>query len=386
MIAIEEIKGRKALKQFVLFQAQLYKGVEAFVPPLISAELDGIDPAKNPAFDFCETAFYLAYQDGRIVGRAAGIVNHHSNERLNKKQCRFCYLDFIDDMRVSHALLDKVAGWGRSKGMNELVGPLGLTDLDYEGCLIEGFDQLSTSVDLYNYPYYAKHFEAYGMKPEAYWKEYLIYMCDDVPEKYKRVAEIVKQRYGLKVLKFTSKKKLLRNYGRRVMELYNVAYSEIYGFTPLTDKQITYYINLFLPQIPLDLIRVVVDQEDNLLAFGVCCPSLSRALQKAKGKMWPFGWFYLARTMYLTPNTFWGRLLHGGTDTCNLLLVAVRPDMQGKGVNALIFSELIQQFIANGYKFVESNNELETNHKVTNLWNVFNTEVKKRRCTFIKDI
>lgn len=386
MITVEEIKGRKALKVFVQFQAELYKGVDAFVPPMITSEIDCLDPEKNPAFDFCEAVFFLAYQDGKIVGRAAGIINRLSNERVGKEQCRFCYLDFIDDLNISKALLDKVTEWGRSKGMKELVGPLGLTDLDYEGCLVEGFDQLSTTVDLYNYPYYPKHFEAYGMKPEAYWNEYHMNMCDEVPEKHKRVAEIAKRRYGLSVLKFNDAKTLVNNYGHRLFELYNLAYSQIYGFTPLTDRQIDYYIDLYLPQIRLDLIRLVVDKEDNVLAFGIACPSLSRAQQKAKGRMWPFGWFYMARTMYLTPNTFWGRLLHGGTDTCDLMLIGVRPDMQGKGVNALLFTELIPQFIANGYKYVESNNELETNHKVSNLWGDFDTHLNKRRCTFIKEI
>lgn len=386
MIVIEEIKGRKALRRFVQFQAELYRGVEAFVPPMIDDELNCLDPAKNPAFDFCEAVFFLAFRGERIVGRAAGIINRHSNERVGREQCRFCYLDFIDDFEVSRALLDKVSAWGRSRGMNELVGPLGLTDLDYEGCLVRGFDQLSTSAELYNFEYYPRHFEAYGMRPDAYWNEYRMTMVDEVPEKHRRVAEIAARRYGLRALKFTDSKQLVERYGHRIFELYNEAYSEIYAFTPLTDRQIDYYIRLYLPQVRLDLIRLVVDKDDNLLAFGIACPSLSRAQQKARGKMWPLGWFYLARAMYLTPDSFWGRLLHGGTDTCDLLLIAVRPDMQGKGVNALLFTELIPQFKANGYKYVESNNELETNHKVSNLWGDFDKRLHKRRCTFIKEL
>ena len=386
MIVVEEIKGRKALKRFVRFQAELYEGVDAFVPPMIDAEIDCLDPAKNPAFDFCEAVFFLAYKDGILVGRAAGIINCLSNERVGKAQCRFCYLDFINDTEVSFALLDKVAAWGKSKGMKELVGPLGLTDLDYEGCLVKGFDQLCTSAELYNFPYYPKHFEDYGMRPEAYWNEYRMQMCDEVPDKHKRVAELATKRYGLRPLKFTDSKILVERYGHRIFELYNTAYSELYGFTPLTDRQIDYYIDLYLPQVRLDLIRLIVDQDDTLLAFGIACPSLSRAQQKARGKMWPLGWFYLARAMYMNPDSFWGRLLHGGTDTCDLLLIAVRPDMQGKGINALLFTELIPQFKANGYKYVESNNELESNHKVSNLWGDFDKVLHKRRCTFIKEI
>ena len=381
-MTIDEISGRGALRRFMQFQAELYKGVDAFVPPMIESEIDCLDPEVNPAFDFCEVVCYMARRDGRVVGRAAGIVNRLSNERVGRKQCRFCYVDFIDDEEVSRALLDRVAAWGRSKGMDELVGPLGLTDLDYEGCLVEGFDQLSTTVDLYNYPYYARHFEAYGMRRDAYWNEYHFNMCDEVPEKHRRVAELVKQRYGLRVLKFTDAKTLVKQYGHRLFELYNSSYSTLYGFTPLTDRQIDYYIKLYLPQIRLDLVRIVTDADDNLLAFGIACPSLSRAQQKARGRMWPLGWLYLAKTMYMTRTSLWGRLLGGGTDTCDLLLMGVRPDMQGKGVNALIFTELIPQMKANGYRYVESNNELETNRKISNLWGDFDVRINKRRCTF----
>lgn len=396
MLYIEEISGRSALKHFVKFQIGLYKGVDAFVPPMIGSEVDCLDSAKNPAFDFCEAVFYVVRSDDAraklsphngYIGRAAGIINHRSNERVGRKQCRFCYCDFIDDPEVSRLLLDKVSEWGRSKGMDELIGPLGLTDLDYEGCLIEGFDQLATSVDLYNYAYYPRHFEAYGMKPEAYWREFHMTMPEVAySEKHWRVAEVVKQRYGLRVLKFTDAKLLVRNYGRRIFQLYNEAYAPLYGFSPLTDRQIDYYIQLYLPQVRLDLIRLVTDADDNLLAFGIACPSLSRAQQQARGRMWPIGWFYLARAMYMNRKSRWGRLLHGGTDTCDLLLIAVRPDMQGKGVNALLFTELMPQFEANGYQYVESNNELETNLKVSNLWTNFTHVQNKRRCTFSKSL
>ena len=391
-VTIEQISGRKALRRFVEFQMELYKGVDAYVPPMIQAEIDCLDPVKNPAFEHCEAVFFMASRGGKTVGRIAGVINRLSNEKVGRKQCRFCYCDFIDDREVSRCLLDTVAEWGRSRGMTELVGPLGLTDLDAEGCLLMGFDQLATSVEIYNYPYYPNHFEAYGMKPEAYWNEYHMTMPDVpadqdvVPEKHRRIAEIARQRYGLKVLKFTDAKTIVNQYGRRLFQLYNESYAPLYGFTPLTDRQIDYYIDLYLPQVRLDLIRLIVDADDNLIAFGIACPSLSKAQQKAKGRMWPFGWFYLARTMYMTRNSFWGRLLGGGTDTCDLLLVGIRPDMQGKGINALLFTDLMPQFRANGYTYVESNNELETNHKVMNMWNGFTHVLNKRRCTFICDL
>ena len=394
MLYIEEIAGRKALQEFVQFQIELYKGVDAFVPPMVGMEVDLLLPDKNPAFDFCETVFYIVRADDTraklsphqgIIGRVAGIINHSSNRMTGRRQCRFCYCDFIDDLEVSRLLLDKVSEWGRSKGMDELVGPLGLTDLDYEGCLVEGFDQLATMVELYNYAYYPRHFEAYGMTPDAYWNGYRM----EVPqysERHWRVAEIVRQRYGLKVVRFTNMRMLTKQYGRRIFELYNEAYAPIYGFAPITDRQIDYYIALYLRQLRLDLIRVITDQDDNLLAFGFCTPSLSRAQQKAHGHMFPFGWWHMAKAVYMTNNSFPGRWLGGGSDTVDLMLIAVRPDMQGKGVNALLFTELIPQFIQNGYRYVETNNELEHNHKVQNLWQDFAPVRHKRRCTFLKQI
>lgn len=395
MLYIEEISGQSALKDFIQFQIDLYKGVDAFVPPMVGMEVDLLNPEKNPAFDFCETVFYVVRSDDErakqshcgFVGRIAGIINHSSNRLSNRLQCRFCYFDFIDDLEVSRMLLDKVAEWGRSKGMEVLVGPLGLTDLDYEGCLIEGFDQLATMVELYNFAYYPRHYEAYGMTPEAFWNGYRIAVPQQpFSEKHWRVAELTQKRYGLKVVRFENMRMLTQQYGRRIFELYNQAYAPIYGFTPITDRQIDYYIKLYLSTLRLDLIRVITDADDNLLAFGFCIPSLSRAQQRAKGHMLPFGWFHLARAVYLTNCSSLGRLLHGGTDTVDLMLIAVRPDMQGKGINALLFTELIPQFIENGYKWVETNNELDDNHKVQNLWNDFNPVRHKRRCTFVKKL
>jgi len=386
---VKQIQGRAALRKFVQFQIDLYRGVDSFVPPMIEAEVDCLEPNKNPAFEFCQAAFFVAVRDGKWVGRIAAIINNRSNEQVGRRQCRFCYCDFIDDMAVSRALLDRAAQWGRERGMDVLVGPLGLTDLDAEGCLVEGFDQLATSVEIYNYPYYARHFEAYGMQPEAYWNGYHMTMPDVpadqdvVPEKHRRIAEIARQRYGLQVLKFTDSKLLVSKYGRRLFQLYNEAYAPIYGFTPLTDGQIDYYIGLYLPQVRLDLIRLIVDAQDNLIAFGIAIPSLSRAQQRAKGKMLPFGWFHMARAMYLTRGSKLGNFFGGTTDTCDLLLVGIRPDMQGKGINALLFADLMPQFRANGYKYVETNNELETNHKVQNMWNGFTHVLNKRRCTFM---
>lgn len=397
-IRIVEIKGQKALRRFVQFQQDLYRGAGGFVPPMVDSELEALNPQKNPAFEFCEVVLYLAIdaaeglsdeealRHGVIKGRIAGIINQHFNVKSGVPECRFGYCDFVDDQAVSQALLSTVEQWGRSKGMQSFVGPLGMTDMDFEGCMTEGFDQVATFISGYHYPYYRVHFEAYGLQRDATWNEYRMLVPDHVPEKHKRVAAIVRERYGLRALKITDPKVLVPRYGHRIFELLNQAYAPLYGVSELTPRQIDYYINLFLPQLRLDLIRLVVDQEDNLIAFGVACPSLSRAQQRAHGKMFPWGWWHLARTMYLTRTSFWGRLLHGGTETVDLMLIAVRPDMQGKGVNSLLFTELIPQFIANGYKYVESNHELENNNKVQNQWSEFHPVRHKRFQTFRKSL
>jgi GNAT superfamily N-acetyltransferase len=372
MIHLENITGRRALRRFVQFAIDLYRGNDCYVPPIVSSEVDNLDPGVNPALEFCDAVYYLATDErGRTVGRIAGIVNRRFNEKFGCRQCRFCYVDFVDDVEVSRTLLDAVARWGRERGMTELVGPLGFTDLDYEGCLIDGYDRLSTSSTIYNYPYYRTHFERYGMAQDAVWNEYLMRLPDAVPEKHLRVAEMVARRYQLTVVKPTNRVRLVRRYGRKIFELLNEAYEPLYGFCSLTEAQIRYYIKLYLPFIRLDCVRLVVNTQDEVIAFGITCPSLSRAQQKAGGRLFPLGFWHLLRAVFMH-----------GTDIWDLYLVGVRPDYQGRGVNALLFTDLIPQAIANGYKWVESNPELATNHKVQEQWQYFNPERHKQRCTF----
>lgn len=398
-IRVVAIQGEKATRRFVQFQLELYKDVQGFVPPMTDSELDALNAKKNPAFDFCEVGLFMAFevsdasmsdeevlQHGIAKGRIAGIINHNFNKKAGQQDCRFGYCEFVDDPAVSKALLDAVASWGRSKGMTSLVGPLGMTDMDFEGCLVEGFEHLATFISVYNFPYYQQHFEDYGMQKDATWNEYRMPVPDCVPDKHLRVAEIVRKRYNLRVLQFTNAKKMVARFGRPFFHLLNEAYAPLYGVSELSERQIDYYLKLFIPQLRLDLIRFIVDQDNNLVAFGVACPSLSRAQQKAHGRMLPWGWWHLARTMYLTRSSLLGRLLHGGTDTVDLMLIAVRPDMQGKGINSLLFTELIPQFIANGYRFVESNHELDDNNKVQNQWSEFHPVRHKRFHTFRKDI
>lgn len=385
-VRIVTVEGRKALRRFVQFQQELYRGCTCFVPPMFDSELETFDPQKNPAYECCKVLLLMAMRGEEVVGRIAGIINQRYNQQHGERQCRFGWCDFVDDPEVSRALLQAVEEWGRGKGMDTLVGPLGMTDMDFEGCMVEGFDQLATFIGGYHYPYYRNHYEAFGMERDAVWNEYRMLVPTQVPEKHRRVAELVQKRYGLRALKITDAKVIVPRYGHRIFALLNEAYAPLYGVSELSERQIDYYINVFLPQIRLDLIRLIVDQQDNLIAFGIACPSLSEAQQKAHGRMLPLGWWHLARTMYLTRNSLLGRLLHGGTDTVDLMLIAVRPDMQGKGVNALLFTELIPQFIANGYKYVESTHELADNNKVQNLWSEFNPKRHKRYFTFKKSI
>lgn len=376
MIEIRRIEGRNQLSKFVQFAIDLYKGNNCYVPPIISMEVDTFDASKNPAFEFCDAIYYMAYREGKPVGRIAGFINRRANEKFNEKVCRFCWVDFIDDLEVSRTLLDTIKAWGKSHGMTKLVGPIGPTDIDYEGCMTEGFDQLVTTATIYNYPYYPKHFEAYGMQIEATWWEFRMEVPDQVPEKHLRIAEIVKKKYNLRVIKDTDSKHIVKHWGKKLFDLMNVAYAPLYGFTELTDKQIDYYINLYLPQVPLQFIRIIADADDNVIGFGISYPSLSRAQQKANGHLFPFGWIHMLRALY------W----KGANDTADLLLIGIRPDFQGKGVNALLFTELIPEFRAWGFKHVETNCELTTNSKVQSQWSYFDPVHHKTRSTFSVEI
>lgn len=375
MIEIREIKPtKKNLRDFTQFQIDLYKGNPYFVPPLVSDDVKTLSPSQNPAFDFCEDVLYMAYRDGRPVGRIAGIINHQVNKQHNQKNVRFGFIDFIDDHEVSAALLEAVEKWGRAKGMTKIIGPLSFTDLDYEGMLIEGFDQLSTMATIYNYPYYSEHMERLGYKKESDWVEFLMEVPDKVPERYDRIANVVKQKFGLRVLKYKSRNRVKKEYGHALFHLINDAYKNLYQYSQLSERQIEYYINAYLDLLNLDLLTLVVDRNDKLIGVGISMPSMSVALQKSKGHMLPFGWYHLLKG------------LKGKNDRVDLLLVAVHPDYQNKGVNALLFQDLIPYYIANGYKYAESNPEMETNSKVQNQWEYFNTRQHKRRRSFSKKL
>ena len=373
MVEIRQLNPtRNNLKKFVEFQIDLYKGNPYFVPPLVSDEIATLDSKVNPAFDHCESAYFMAYRDGKAVGRIAAMINKQVNEKENSRQARFGFVDFIDDAEVSKALFDAAEKWAKEKGMDNIVGPLGFTDLDNEGMLINGFEELGTMATIYNYPYYPAHVERLGYEKEVDWHEFLIEIPEQIPDKHKRIAEIVKKKFNLRVVKFTSRKALKEQYGQALFELINEAYDNLYCYSRLTKRQIDYYIKIYLGMLNLDLVTLIVDGEDQLVGVGISIQSMSRALQKSKGKMFPFGWWHLLKG------------LKGKNDRVDLLLVAVKPQYMGKGVNALLFTDLIPAYNKYGFKWAESNPELESNAAVQNQWEAFPYRQHRNRRAFIK--
>lgn len=375
-VEIREIQPTKRnLLKFVHFPIDtLYRDSKYFVPPLVTDELNTLRPDKNPAFDFCEAVYYLAYRDGKIVGRVAGIINHVVNERSNKKEARFSYIDFIDDAEVVDALIDAVTRWGKSKGMEHLTGPLSFTDMDPEGMLIEGYDRVGTSGGIYNYPYYPKHMERLGFVKDADWIEMLITIPKDIPEKMVRISNLVAQRYNLTTIKYTNRKQLVADYGDAIFKLINVAYDDIFGYSPLSDKQIKHYIKMYLPFLPLKDLALAVDKDTReLIAVGISIPSMAKALIQNRGRLLPMGWKPLLRAFK-------------HNDVVDLMLIAVKPEFQNKGVNSLLFTDLIPCFNEYGYKYAESNRELELNTKVLKQWEYFERDQHKRRRAFTKPI
>ena len=373
-VIIKKVTSKKELKKFIRFNYELYKDNPYSVPDLADDMLNTFTP-KNAAFEYCDVVFFLAYKEENIVGRIAGIINRKANEVWDQKKVRFGWIDFIDDIEVSKALLNAVEQWGKEKGMNTIHGPLGFTDFDAEGMLVDGFNELSTMATIYNYPYYPKHMDALGYGKDVDWVEFKIYIPDEIPDKHKRISEIVMHKYKLRIKPYTSKKKLAQDYGQEIFKLMNEAYMPLYGFAPLSQSQIDQYIKMYLPLVDLKMISLVVDADDKLVAVGLSMPSLSEALQKAKGKLFPFGWFHLLKALFFKRPKM-----------LDLLLVAVKPEYQNKGVNALLFYDLIPAYKELGFEFAESNPELEVNDKVQAQWSYFNTENHKRRRAFTKII
>jgi GNAT superfamily N-acetyltransferase len=372
-ITIKEVTDKFTLKKFVKFNIQLYKDNPYHVPGLVEDEMMTLSKKKNPAFDFCESVYFLAYRDEKIVGRIAGIINHRANETWNQQNARFGFVDFIDDDEVSSALFKAVENWAIAKGMKGMQGPLGFTDLDHEGLLVWGFDRLGTMATAYSFPYYMKHIENLGYEKDQDWKEFLITIPEGVPEKYQRIAKIVEEKYGFKTKKF-KKTKEIWPYARRIFELLNEAYKPLYGFSQLSPKQIDYYVKMYIPMLRLDLVTLIMNDNDNVVGLGITLPNLSKALKKAKGYLLPFGWIYLLKALY------------GKNNIVDLYLIGVLPEYQNRGVNSLIFNDLIPICNRIGYLYAESNPELEMNYKVQSQWDYLKNEHHKTRRAYIKHL
>lgn len=372
-IIVKPINAKKSeIKKYVQFGIDLYKGNDCYVPPLVFDEVDSLLPDKNPAFDFCKAQSFMAYRDNKPVGRITAIINNIVNERTGEKTMRFGWVDFIDDNEVVDALFNAAEEWGRSQGMTTIIGPMGFSDMDHEGMLVDGFNEMGTMATIYNYPYYPTHMERMGFEKDADWVEFRITIPEAVPEKHQRIADIVRRKHNLHTVKFTSRKKLKEKYGQALFDLINEAYDKLYGFSPLTQRQIDYYINMYLGFLRLDDVSVIVDADEKLVGLGISMPSFSRALQKSGGKLFPFGWWHILKAM------------QGKTDTVDLMLIAISKEYLSKGVNALLFADLIPAYAKNGYQWAESNPELEDNANVQLQWQYFDYRQHRRRRAFKK--
>ena len=374
-VQIKIVKSAKDFRTFACFANNLYKGNKYYVPSMPMDDLATFDSKRNAAFEFSEAEFYLAYKDGKTVGRVAAIINHKANEAWKVNQVRFGWIDFIDDMEVSAALLKAVEDFGRSRGMAQIVGPLGFTDFDPEGMLVEGFDRLSTMALIYNHPYYPEHMKKHGYVKETGWLEYRITLPERASDRHVKLAEAVKDRYGLVVRKMTRRQIRKENYGQKLFALINQTYCVLYGYSLLSEKQIDQYVNLYLSLVNTRMLTFIEDGKGDLIAAGITIPSLSEALQKCNGRIFPFGWWHLLKAM------FWKR-----SDTLDLLLIGVRPDYQNKGVNSLLCVDLIDTYRNMGFKYAETNANLETNDKIQAMWKHFETEQHKRRWVFGKEL
>ena len=373
-VEIKKVESKRDLKTFIEFHYDLYEGSEYDVPNLYSDELNTLSKDRNAAFEFCEAEYYLAYKDGKLAGRVAAIINNRANERWGRKSVRFGWIDFVDDREVSAALLKAVEDYGKAKGMTEVVGPLGFTDMDPEGMLTYGFDQLGTMPTIYNYAYYPQHIEQMdGWEKDNDYVEYKLMVPEKIPEKYTKIAKMIEKRYNLHVKKLTRKEIYKDGYGKRIFQLINDTYKDLYGFSELSEKQIEQYVDMYLPMADLNLITLIEDwnADHKLVGVGITIPSLARALQKChRGRMFPFGWWHLLRA-----------IKYHKTKGVDLLLMGVLPEYRMKGANALMFSDLIPRYQTYGFEWGESQVEMASNEGVQSQWEYLETIMhKKRKC------
>ena len=379
LVKIKGVETKKDLKTFIEFHYDIYAGNEYDVPNLFFDDMNTLSKDKNAAFEFCEAEYFLAYKDGKVAGRVAAIINNRANEKWGNKSVRFGWIDFIDDFEVSSALMKAVEDYGRSKGMTQVVGPLGFTDMDPEGMLTWGFDQLGTMPTIYNYAYYPEHIEKMqGFVVDNKYVEYKLYVPKVIPEKYVKIAAMIQNRYNLHVRKLTKKDVFEGGYGQRIFELINDTYKDLYGYSQLSQKQIDQYVKMYFPLADLSLISLVEDwnADKKLVGIAITIPSLSYALQKChRGRLMPFGWWHIIRAIKMHK-----------TKILDLLLMGVLPEYRAKGVNALLIAEIIPYCQKYGIEWGETQVEMESNTGVQSQWGVLEPVMHKRRKCYKKDI
>jgi len=374
-VTIKTVHSRADLRNFVKFPLHLYKDCPYYVPGLFMDEMGTLDPKKNPMGKYARWELFLAYKDGQIAGRVAAIINEIANRDWNHAEVRFGWIDFIDDKEVSRALIEAVAAFGKQHGMTTISGPLGFTDFDNEGCVVEGFDDISSYALRFNYPYYGEHFEALGFGKVNDWLEYRIFVPDKVPDKVSKASALLQERYNLHIRKITKKQIRSEKYGQKMFDLVNRTYCELFDFTVLPQEVMDHYIDSFLGLLDFKYVTLVEDAAGRMVALAVTMPSIARAVQKGRGYLFPFGWWHLVKSMYLRHE-----------EALELLLIAVDPEYRNRGVHAILFNEIIPNLIEGGFKYGESNAEMETNSSIQNVWNLYEKEFKRRRRVFSKEI
>ena len=379
-IEIRKVETKKDLARFIDVHYDLYKGNEYDAPNLFFDEMNTLNKDRNAAFEFCEADYFIAYKDGKAVGRVAAIINNKANERWNRKDVRFGWIDFIDDTEVSAALLKTVEDWGRERGMNQIVGPLGFTDMDPEGMLTHGFDQLGTMTTPYNYPYYPEHMEKLGgWEKDNDYVECKLPVPKEVPAKYAKIARMIQDRYGLRIKKIKNRKEVYAGgYGQKIFEVINTCYKDLYGFSELTQRQIDQYVEMYLSFVDYSIVTLIEDStcDNKLVGIGITIPSLTRALQKCRrGRLFPFGWWHIIRALKFHK-----------TKIVDCLLVGVLPEYRKKGANALLFADLIPRYVKYGWEWGETQVEMETNHAVQSQWSELDVTIHKRRRCYKKTL
>ena len=372
MVEIKEVKTRRERIEFIRFPKSIYSDCPYWTPDLVFDELENLTPEKNTAFGFCEARFFMAYRDGKAVGRIGAILSHRANEKWNQKRMRFTRVDFIDDDEVVDALFGAVVAWAKEKGCDELHGPMGFTDLDKEGMLIDGFEEQNLFITICNYPYYVRQMERLGFAKSVDWVEYQVTVPEQMPERLDRLAEVVLKRNHLKVFDWHSKKEL-RPKIKGIFQLINEAYGGLYGVVELEEHEIDHYVDQYLPLVQHDLVSIVLDEEDKVCAFGLLMPSLGPAVKKADGKLFPFGWAHLLKGLK-------------NYEVLDMYLVAVRPSLQNHGVNAIVLHEILKNAYKHGVKFAETDPQLEMNEKIQMMFKSFDRRQHRRRRCWIKSI